>query len=303
MLTDPGSTSPCSVTLAASLAFLALGVICTLWFPDVNTHAEGNRRWVDVAILISIATSFILFLIAIFKLVFGRGDLFARPEEYQEIEDDGTPHLGFLSPRLRLIPALGTGGITPIGTVLWPESTGGDKYASDAPAKAAAREASLQGAGMGTARSNPALRAEPHGELRVSFQKPLHGGGDVLRPFEEDAPRNGEIDAGIELERSNHEFLHNGLHFAAGTWRVLNVRKESCCDRQGTCGPGDIIVSLNGVNAEQADKRELVSLLRGMPGASISVEVIHVDCRHAVKRQLILAPSPSDLGISARLRS
>jgi len=62
-------------------------------------------------------------------------------------------------------------------------------------------------------------------------------------------------------------------------------------------------VSLNGLNAEQADKRELVSLLRGMPGASISVEVIHVDCRHAVKRQLILAPSPSDLGISARLRS
>ena len=265
-------------------------------------HTQGNRRWVDVVILVSIATSCMLFLIAIFKLVCGRGDLFARPEEYQEIEDDGTPNLGFLSPRLRLIPVLDAGSIRPISSVLWPESGGEQDVGVSTTAKAAVHEASRQDAERGTARSSSALQAEPLGEVRVSFQKPVSGSGDALRPVEEEAPRSGEIDAGIELERSNHEFLHNGLHFAAGTWRVLNVKKGSCCDRQGTCGPGDIIVSLNGVDAKQADKRELVSLLRGMPGASIAVEVIHVDCRHAVRRQLILAPSPADLGISGRGR-
>jgi hypothetical protein len=285
-----------SVTLATSLAFLALAVICTLWNPHVDTQGEGNQRWIDVVILLSIITSLILLLIAIFKLVCGRGDLFARPDDYEEIEDDGTPHLGFLSPRLRLIPVFGAhspSGIKPIGSVLWP-NPGEDNSTP------VAAEASLQGAEMRAGRSSLVSRGELQGERKAAFF--TSPGCDVLRPVDEVPPRNGEIDAGMELERSNREFLHNGLLFDAGTWRVLSVRAGSCCERQGTCGPGDIIVALNGVNAAQADKSQLVSLLRGMAGSSISVEVVHQDCRHAVSRQLILAPSPADLGISSRSR-
>ena len=126
-------------------------------------------------------------------------------------------------------------------------------------------------------------------------------GGVQLRPVELSPLADGAIDSGIELEQSDHQFLHQGLHFDAGTWRVLQVRKGSCCDRQGTCGPGDIIVSLNGVPiAGVGDHQQVASLLRGRAGSAISIEVIHSDCRHAMARQLILAPSPADFGISAR---
>ena len=122
-----------------------------------------------------------------------------------------------------------------------------------------------------------------------------------MRPVEVEPLKSGDIDSGIELERSNHQFMHHALQFDAGTWRVLQVRKGSCCDRQGTCGPGDVIVSINGIEiAKQDNHREVALLLRGRAGSSISMEVIHVDCRHAMSRQLILAPSPADLGISSR---
>ena len=61
-------------------------------------------------------------------------------------------------------------------------------------------------------------------------------GGVKLRPVELSPLADGAIDSGIELEQSDHQFLHHGLHLDAGTWRVLQVRKSSCCVRQGTCG-------------------------------------------------------------------
>jgi hypothetical protein len=126
-------------------------------------------------------------------------------------------------------------------------------------------------------------------------------GGVKLRPVELSPLADGAIDSGIELEQSDHQFLHHGLHLDAGTWRVLQVRKGSCCVRQGTCGPGDIIVSLNGVPiAGVGDHQQVASLLRGRAGSAISIEVIHSDCRHAMARQRILAPSPADFGISAQ---
>jgi hypothetical protein len=220
-----------------------------------------------------------------------------------------TPQLNFISPRMRFSSAANLGADEP-GLA---EPGLGVHSALDAdmpplvPAPASAR--------LGLGEGRPSVHGstqEPAAAVRVAgVQRGAESGaaffaagrGVALRPVELAPLADGEIDSGIQLERADHQFLHHGLHFDEGTWRVLQVRKGSCCDRQGTCGPGDIILSLNGVTiASVEDHTQVASLLRGRAGSAISIEVIHVDCRHAMSRQLILAPSPADLGMSSRSR-
>jgi len=301
------------VTLAASVAFLALAVICTLWHPDVDPQMESNERWIDIVILFSTCTSIILLLIAVFKLLCGRGDLCTRGDDYEEI-DDVSPQLGFLSPRLRMVPNVDSPKYDGDSHAMFPEPAvfspslprRGDEEMTNGriahyqqPAPAAA---TLQHSNETRNVSHTAVRPRTEGHRNVTIAAAGTGGdGKAMRPVEVTPLKDGDIDSGIELERSNHEFLHHGIRFDAGTWRVLNVRKGSCCERQGTCGPGDVICSLNGVKiAETGNNAEVAALLRGKPGNSIAMEVIHVDCRHPMTRQVILAPSAADLGISSR---
>ena len=288
------------VTLAASLAFLGLAVVCTLWHPDIDAHTEGNYRWLDVVILFATCTSVILLVIALLKLICGQGDLcMLRGDDYEEI-DDASPHLSFLhgiSPRLRLIPSLSAEDSTasPVGRIrsgMW-----AGPITAEAPRQDSA-PVSLEPHVQLSRRSGDTVTIPGQGGTRSVSDAGLLN-NVALRPIEVQSLPAGEIDSGMELECSTHPFLHNGLHFDAGTWRVLQVRKGSCCDRQGTCGSGDVILSLNGVRLAEVDSRQVPALLRGRPGTTIAMEVLYVDSRHAVARQLILTPSPADLRSSS----
>ena len=273
----------------------------------MDPQVESNERWIDIVILFSTCTSVILLLIAVFKLLCGRGDLCTRSDDYEEIDEVLSPQLGFVSPRLRMVPPFAE---SPKHTATdahaiyaEPAARWGDEYMANSriaqyqlgePAAATLRHTSPTRTDVHVA---PRPRTEGHRSVTIVAGT----GGQAVRPVELTPLKDGEIDSGIELERSNHEFMHHGLHFDAGTWRVLRVRRGSCCERQGTCGPGDIICSLNGLKiAESGSDAEVAARLRGKPGSSIAIEVIHVDCRHVMTRQVILAPSAADLGISSR---
>jgi hypothetical protein len=323
-----------SITLVTSLAFFCLAVFCTLWHPK-DSDLSTNDHWIDVTILFSTCISIILLLIALCKLICGRGELFAARSDYEEINDGGvsprTPQLSVISPQMRFssaakwsaddprvampaalkfdaptlaVPGGHPGAPAPMVSARGPAPL--DRgLPKQQPAPASAR------LDAGESRTSPRCWSqEPAARVASSQQKADNAsvkgfvagrGGMQLRPVELVPLADGAIDSGIELEKSDHQFLHQGLCFDAGTWRVLQVRKGSCCDRQGTCGPGDIILSLNGVPiAGVGDLEQVASLLRGRAGSAISIEVIHADCRHAMARQLILAPSPADFGISTR---
>jgi hypothetical protein len=290
------------VTLATSLAFLGLAVICTLWHPNVDSmKRDQNEKWIDVVILISTATSIILLAIAIFKLVCGRGELWAREDDYEEIEEGSMAS----TPRLRGHGIFWgqdiTPGATPAGKLTpednFPRPVGAASVAGDNEKGTNASKPIILKAAV------PAQMSEPQpegGKVRPTIVIPhaaahreLH-----LRPVEIVPLKEGEIDCGIEIECTDKEFFHLGEQFDAGTWRVHLVRQGSCCDRQGTCGPGDIILAIGGAEIRNKDKYELALLLRGHAGSSISIQVIHVDCRHSMTRHIILAPSAAQLGIS-----
>ena len=111
------------------------------------------------------------------------------------------------------------------------ELPGPDATELRAPRRETAGEGGSKRSEMGQVR-HATSAANATGVHSVPARSAATSSGEVLRPVEELPLSGGDIDAGIELERATKSFSHNRLHFDAGTWRVLGVRKGSCCDRQ-----------------------------------------------------------------------
>jgi hypothetical protein len=66
----------------------------------------------------------------------------------------------------------------------------------------------------------------------------------------------------------------------------LHPPPSTLLPQQGTCGAGDILLAINGQMLERLSRAQAAAALRGQPGSSIAIEVMHVDARHSVTRQV-----------------